>query len=194
MTTTTLENMARRAGEHTSRALSTLLRREVIVEFEEVGIRKVDDLSSLLGPEEIVATVLMRVTGDADGAALLVFPRVTAACVTAFLAGAETGAQRQLTELGKSALMEVGNIIAGAYLTVVSNTVGAKLIEHVPAFAYDMFGAVSSQVVSKFAEDADDAFVVEVEFSFPPQRMKGFFLLILKREDSKAILGPLQTS
>ena len=69
MTTATLEDMARRAADNTSEALSTLLRRQVTIEFEEVGIKKVDDLCPLLAPEEVVATVLMPVTGDAEGAA-----------------------------------------------------------------------------------------------------------------------------
>ena len=194
MTTATLEDMARRAADNTSEALSTLLRRQVTIEFEEVGIKKVDDLCPLLAPEEVVATVLMPVTGDAEGAAMLVLPSEAALSMTDSLVGTESGTHRQLTEFGRSALKEVGNIIAGAYLTVVSNVVRAKLVEHVPTFAYDMFGAAISQVASKFAEDAEDAFVVEVQFSFPPERIKGYFLLILKREDSEEIFRQLGNS
>ncbi len=54
-----------------------------------------------------------------------------------------------------------------------------------------MFGAIISQAVSKFAEEAEEVFVVEVEFLFQPQVFKGYFLLFFGLEDSKTTLGPL---
>ena len=192
MTEATLEDVTREAAENTSKALSKLLNREVGIEFLKVGIKKVDDLCPLIPAEEIVAGILMPVTGDAEGAALLVFPDETALALTEFLMDREPGTSRQLTEFDKSALSEVGNIIVGAYLTVVSNTVAAKLIEHVPEFAYDMFGAIISQVVAKFAEEAEDVFVVEIEFAFPPESLRGYFLLVFRKADSERIFGALE--
>ena len=60
MVTATLTEMTRQAAENTSRALSTLLKQEVSIEFQKVGVKKVEDLCPLLGPEEIVSTVLFR--------------------------------------------------------------------------------------------------------------------------------------
>ena len=99
---------------------------------------------------------------------------------------------RELTKLGRSALKEVGNIITGAYLTVVSNTVGAGLVEHVPEFSSDMFGAIMSQIIAGFAVEAENAFVVEVEFLFPPESLKGYFLLVFNQADSDRIFGAMK--
>ena len=192
MVTATLTEITQQAAENTSRALSTLLKREVSLEFQNVGIKKVEDLCPLIGPEEIVSTVLMRVTGDAEGAAMLVFPKETTLAMTDFLIGSQEQARRHLTEMGESALKEVGNIIAGAYLTVVSNAAGAELIEHVPDLASDMFGAIMSQVITRFAREAEDVFVVEVEFAFPPKSLKGYFLLIFNRADSDKVFGAMK--
>jgi chemotaxis protein CheC len=192
MVTATLTEMTRVAAENTSRALSQLLNQEVSIEFQKVGIKKVKDLCPLLAPEEIVSTVLMRVSGDAEGAAMLVFPKETAFAMMNFLIGSQEDAQRHLTEMGESALKEVGNIITGAYLTVVSNAVGAKLIEHVPDLASDMFGAIMSQVIARFAREAEDVFVVEVEFAFPPKRLKGYFLLLFSKADSDKVFGAMK--
>jgi len=194
MATATLTEITQQAAENTSRALSTLLNQEVSIEFQNVGIKKVEDLCPLLAPEDIVSTVLMRVNGDAEGAAMLVFPKETAFAMMNFLIGSQDDAHRRLTEMGESALKEVGNIIAGAYLTVVSNAAGAKLIEHVPDFASDMFGAIMSQVITRFAREAEEVFVVEVEFAFPPKSMKGYFLLIFNKADSDKVFGAMQSA
>ena len=192
MTEATLDDITREAAENTSKALTKLLDRNVSIEFLRVGVKNVDDLCPLIPSEEIVAGILMPVTGEAEGAALLVFPKETALALTEFLTDRASGTAGQLTEFDKSALKEVGNIIAGAYLTVVSNTIAARLIEHVPEFAYDMFGAIISQVVTKFAEDAEDVFIVEVEFAFPPENLRGYLLLVFGKADSERIFGALE--
>ena len=194
MVTATLEDITRQAAEKTSKALSTLLNKEVTIEFQKIGVKAVEDLCPLLAPEEIVAAVVMRITGDAQGAALLVLPRETALGMADALTGGRGKAHGRLTEFGESAVKEVGNIVAGAYLTVLSNAVGTELIEHVPDFAYDMFGAVVSQIVTKFAEQADHVLVVEVEFRLPPARLNGYFLLIFNKADSDAIFGAMEAA
>jgi len=192
MVTATLEDITRQAAEKTSKALSTLLNKEVSIEFHKIGVKAVEDLCPLLAPEEIVAAVVMPITGDAKGAALLVVPEETVLSMADALTGGRGVSHRRLTEFGESAVKEAGNIVAGAYLSVVSNTVGTELIEHVPDFAYDMFGAVVSQIVTKFAESADHVLVVEVEFRFSPARLNGYFLLIFNKADSDAIFGAME--
>ena len=192
MVTATLTEMTRLAAENTSKALSTLLKREVNIEFQKVGLKKVQELRALLAPEEIVSVVLMRVTGDAEGAAMLIFPKESALAMADALTGGRGESHGRLTELGISAMKEAGNIVAGAYLTVVSNAVGTELIEHVPDFAHDMFGAVISQVVAKFAEEADHVLAVEIEFRFAPARLNGYFLLVFDKDGSDAIFGAME--
>ena len=192
MVTATLTDMTRQAAENASKALSKLLNQEVDIEFQTVGVTKTEDLCPLVGPEEMVAAVLMRVTGDGEGAALLIFPKETALAMADALTGGRGESHGHLTELGVSAMKEAGNIIAGAYLTVVSNTVGAKLVEHVPDFAHGMFGAIMSQVAAGFAREANDAFVVAVELQFAPARLNGYFLLVFDKADSDAIFGAME--
>ena len=192
MVTATLNEITRQAAENTSRALSEMLHQQVRVQFHEAGIKKITDLCPFLACEDIVSTVLMRVSGDAEGAALLVFPQETVFSMMDFLIGGQTHLPRHLTELGISALKEVGNIVTGAYLTVVSNAVRAKLIEHVPDHSRDMFGAIMSQVTTRFAREAEDVFVVEMEFVLSPKRLKAYFLLLFNKVDSKMVFAAMK--
>jgi len=183
-----LEEINKQAALNTSEALSKLIGRPVDVEIFRAEIKKVEELSPIIGPEEIVAGVYLPITGAIRGASLLIFPRETAFAFSDLLVKREPGTTRKLTELDKSALKEVGNILSGNYLTVLSNILQVKIIEHAPSFSFDIFGAIVSQIIAKFAQEAEKALVIEIEFIFKPVAIKAYFLLLFKLEEIEAIL------
>ena len=190
-----------------SRTLSKLIDRPVGIEITKTGVKDVEELSPIIDSEEIVAGIYLPITGDVKGAALLIFPKETAFTLSDLLVRREPGTTRKLSELDKSALKEVGNIVSGNYFTVLSNNLQVKIIEHIPSFSFDMFGAIISQIIAKFAQEAEKALVIEVEFIFKPVtpvrspsstsqsgssnevKLKGYFLLLFRVEELKAILG-----
>jgi chemotaxis protein CheC len=180
------------AATHASRALSKLIGRTVEVGIRKTKIKKIEELSPLIGIEDVVAGIYLPVTGDTKGAALLIFPQETAFILSDLLAKRPAGTTRKLTELDESALKEVGNIISGNYLTVLANTLHIKVIEHLPFFSFDMFGAIISQVITEFAQKAEKALVVEIEFTFKPETLQGYFLLLFSVEQFSAILNDIE--
>ncbi len=186
-----LQEVNEQATVNASEALSKLIDRQVEVEISKTEVKRVEDLSPLVGPEEMVAGIYLPVTGDISGAALLIFPKETAFALSDLLVKREPGTTHKLTELDKSALKEVGNIISGNYLTVLANVLQIKIIEHIPNFSFDMFGAIVSQIITDFAQKTDKALVIEIEFTFKPETFKGYFLLLFEVEQFKAILGSL---
>lgn len=186
-----LQKINQRAASNASKALSKLIDRPVGLGISKAEVRKIEELSPIVGPEEIVAGVYLPVTGDIKGASLLLFPKETAFTLSDLLSRREPGTTRKLTQLDESALKEVGNIISGNYLTVLSNELQAKIIEHVPSFSFDMFGAIISQIIAKFAQEAKEALVIEIEFLFEPLTLKAYFLLLFRLEEINAIVsGP----
>ena len=187
-----LHQVNEQAAESASRALSKLIDRPVEVGISRADIKKVEDLSPLIDQEEVVAGIYLPVTGDVKGAALLIFPKETAFTLSDLLVKRESGTTRKLTELDESALKkEVGNIISGSYLTVLSNVLQIKIVEHIPNFSFDMFGAIVSQIITDFAQKTENALVIEIEFLFKPQTFKGYFLLLFEVEQLKAMLGSI---
>jgi chemotaxis protein CheC len=193
MPTVTVNTVATDAAAHASKALSRLLGQEVRVLFQAAGVKKPQELHPMLRADEIVTVILMRITGEAEGVACLVLPGATADSISGFLTSgrAERG---QAAEMAKSALMEVGNIVTGAYLTVLSNRVGAKLIEHVPQVACDMFGSILSQVVGQCSTMSTGMLVAEVHFSFLPSHWCGYLLVALDCEHSPRLSALLQNA
>jgi len=186
-----LQEVNEQAAENASKALSKLIDRPVEVDISKAEVKKVEELSPLIGTEEVVAGIYLPVTGDIKGAALLIFPKETAFTMSDLLVKREPGTTRCLTELDESALKEVGNIISGNYLTVLANVLQIKIIEHIPNFSFDMFGAIVSQIITDFAQTTENALVIEIEFLFRPETLKGYFLLLFEVEQLKAMLGPL---
>ena len=187
-----LNQINKQAAESASRALSKLIDRPVGVGMSKADIKKIEEFDLLIGQEEVVAGIYLPLTGDIKGAALLVFPKETAFTLSDLLVKREAGTTRKLTELDESALKEVGNIISGCYLTVLSNMLQIKTIEHIPNFSFDMFGAVVSQIITDFAQKVEKALVVEIEFLFEPETIKGYFLLLFMVEQLEAILSSLE--
>ena len=184
-----LQQVNEQAAVNASEALSKLIDRQVDVEISKAAVKKVEDLSPLIGPEDVVAGIYLPVTGDIKGAALLIFPKETAFTMSDLLVKREPGTTRKLTELDESALKEVGNIISGNYLTVLANVLQVKIIEHIPNFSFDMFGAIVSQIITDFAQKTENALVIEIEFLFKPEVLKGYFLLLFEVEQFKAMVG-----
>ena len=187
-----LQEINKDAALNASRALSKLIDRPVDVQVSEAGVKKVEELAPIIGPEEIVAGIYLPVTGDIKGAALLIFSEETAFTLCDLLVKREPGTTRRLSGLDRSALKEVGNIVSGNYLAVFSNMLQVKTIEHVPSLSFDMFGAIVSQIITNFAQKAEKALVIEIEFIFKPVALKGYFLLLFELEQIDVVLGSLE--
>lgn len=187
-----LVKMINEAARDASKALTKLSGEKVAVEVSKAEVTKIQRKYPGIEPETIVAGIYLPVTGDIKGASLLIFPEKIAYELCDVLVKREPGTTRKLTELDKSALKEVGNIICGSFLTVFSNTLKVKIIEHVPEFSFDMFGAVVDVIIANFAQRAEDALVIEVKFVFEHAKIKGYVVLVFGLEQMKAIIKVLE--
>ena len=185
------QELNKQAALNSSRALSKLTDRPVKVDITRAEIKGVEELSPLLDPEEIVAGIYLPVKGAVKGASLLVFSKEAAFALSDLLVKREPGTTRVLTELDKSALKEVGNILSSNYISVLSNVLQVKIIESIPHFSFDMFGAMTSQIISRFVQDTEKVLIVEVEFTFEVIRLKAYFLLLFRLEEINALIRSL---
>jgi len=185
--TAKLENLHSAAAERASEALSKLVGRPAHIEVVRAEIKPVTELAPAVGLEEVVVGVCLPVTGDVTGASLLVFPKGSALVLSDLLAGREPGTTTALSGLDESALKEVGNILTGAYLTVLADVSGMRLVEHVPHLTCDMFGAVASQIVANLAQEDAEALIVEVEFLFRQPVFKNYLILFFGTEDARKV-------
>jgi chemotaxis protein CheC len=98
-----------------------------------------------------------------------------------------------LDQLDRSTLMEVGNILCGSFLTVLSNTMRVKIVEHAPSFSLDMFGAVVDVLIAEMVLMPTEALVIQMRFAFEHARVAGPVLFILGIQDLQTVLEAVDT-
>jgi len=161
-------------------ALSQIINRKIDMTVPQVAIMPLGDVPDVVGgPEVMVAGVFLRVFGPAPGSILFLLPRESAFYLVDTLMGRSAlGVTKTLDDMDQSALLEIGNILAGAYLNALSYFTKFTLLPSIPALAMDMAGAILSVILTQLGQMGDHALVIETEFSTDNDGVKGHFFLI----------------
>lgn len=168
-------------------ALSQIIGRPVRLEVpwaDAVPLEKVADAAG--GASRVVGALSLRVYGEARGNLLLVFAQDQVGRMLELVlrhsgvrnAPGRAAAQPELSAMERSALLEVGNILACAYLNAVSHLLGVSLLPSIPGLALDMVGAVTDYLLIELAPVSDTAVVFACEVREPDSglRVEIFFL------------------
>ena len=160
-------------------ALSQIINRKIDMSVPDVAIMPLDEVPDVVGgPDVMVVGVFLRVYGLAPGSVLFLLPRNSAFYLIDMLMGKERGQTQSLDFMDESALMEIGNILAGAYLNALSYFTKLTLLPSIPALAMDMAAAILSVVLVQLGQMGDHALVIETEFLSEDDGIKGHFFLI----------------
>ena len=160
-------------------ALSQLINRKIDMSVPQIAIMPLGDVPDVVGgPEAMVAGVFLRVYGPAPSSILFLLPRDSAFALVDMLMGREQGCTTSLNSMDESALMEIGNILAGAYLNALSHFTRLTLLPSIPSLAMDMAGAILGVILIQLGEMGDHALVIETEFTTENDGVKGHFFLI----------------
>ncbi len=89
------------------------------------------------------------------------------------LLGVEAG-----TEIGESALMEIGNIVGTSYINALAKMTGMALEPTPPAIATDMLGAIVETVLAERAGAGDVALLLDSELVVEGSDATISFLLV----------------
>lgn len=180
------------AGNATT-ALSQLINARIDMRVPKVDLLGFSELSEVVGgAETLVAGILISLEGDVDGMMLFVLESSAAHLLVDQLMGCtSSGSGKNFSEIEKSALMEIGNIIAGAYLSSISELTAMLITSSVPYLAVDMAGAILSVPAIEFGKMGDKALLIESQFKDLDVDISGYFILIPTIESYKRILTSL---
>jgi chemotaxis protein CheC len=179
------------AGNATT-ALAQILNRKIELQFPSakfINVAKLP-LSISTSPEEIITGIHMQILGSMRGNALLVFPKQSAFALVDILIGPIEEKLDSPTEIGISALKEMGNVVISAYLSTLTAFTG------VSAFASTVnltSGAVKYLVNLAFsglnANKKVDAVLIEAVFKEKKRDISGNFFIIFDAQSMKTILN-----
>lgn len=170
---------------HAATALSTLMNKKIDMKVPSVRVVSFDEVMELAGgADNVVASVFLRIEGEAPGSMFFILPLPQAEKYIRQLTKNQTFTftDEQNNELALSALQELGNILSGSYLSSLSDFTNLSLYPSVPALSVDMVGAVISFGLLELSQVSDYAIVIDTaldeEDAKLPESVKGHFFLL----------------
>lgn len=149
---------------HAATALSTLLNKKIDMRVPHVRVVSFDEMMDMAGgPDNIVASVFLRIEGDAPGSMFFVLSLEQASAFIEQMIGDVDFSFEEppYNELAMSALQELGNILSGSYLSSLSDFTSLDLYPSVPALSIDMVGAIISFGLIELSQVSDYAIVID---------------------------------
>ena len=134
---------------HAATALSQLLNAKINLSEPRIDVIKFRDLASRVGHENrTVAALHMYVRGEAPGQMVVLFDREQALDFVSQFLHRVIGDIQIFDSIADSTLKELGNIIAGSYLTAIIQLTGSNLLPSVPTLSYGTVQAAFRTLMS----------------------------------------------
>lgn len=137
-------------------ALSQMMNKPVRITLPEVRIMEYNEAIEWIGgPEEVTAGVLVKMSGDIGGIMLSVQKLELVNVVLNAMLGESIDSYENLTELERSAMIEIGNIMISTFINALSGLADVNIKLTVPAFAVDMQGAILTVPMAEYGGMSD---------------------------------------
>lgn len=150
------------------------------------------DVPALLGgPEAPVVGLHLKVYGDLRANVLLALPPSSALKMVGALFPPGPASMEAMSELERSGLTELGNVVTCAYLGALAGALHKSLIPSVPAWANDMAGAVVDVLLIEMGQRGDAALVLQTEIT-SGEDLRGHLLLMPDPASLPDILAALR--
>lgn len=173
-------------------AISSMLSMKVDMKVPKVEWLEVSKLGGAVCPEdETVVGIFLELSGDISGSMMFLMRMPSAHYLVSKLMMRETvDYNREFDEMDMSAIKEVGNIIAGSYLSALSKLTNLVIVPSLPYVAIDMAASILSIPAIEFGQFGERALLIETEFMHDVQ-MEGHFILMPEQDSYPKILRAL---
>ncbi|MDM5246960.1 MULTISPECIES: chemotaxis protein CheC [unclassified Lysinibacillus] len=196
-----LKEIGNIGAAHAATALSNLLGKKIDMRVPKVEMVSFNDMMELAGgSENVVVGIYLRIEGDAEGSMFFILPIEQANRFIRRLIYDESFdfKKRPVSELGLSAMQEMGNILSGSYLSALSDFTNLKIYPTVPGLSVDMFGAIISIGLIELSHVSDNVIVINTSIFEDgvedQETVKGHFFLLPDPDSFEAIFKSLGVS
>lgn len=193
-----LKEIGNIGAAHAATALSNLLQKKIDMRVPDVRMVSFNEMMELAGgPENVVVGIYLRIEGDAEGSMFFILPLEQANRFIRSLIRDDSFDFNTppYSELGLSAMQEMGNILSGSYLSALSDFTGLKIYPTVPGLSIDMFGAIISIGLIELSQISDTVIVINTsiyeEAISDDEAVKGHFLLMPEPDSFETIFKAL---
>ena len=178
------------AGNATT-AIASMLSIRINMNVPKVALMEASKMGSSICPEdEIIVGVFLEVQGNIEGSMMFLLKMDSAYYLVNRLMGRDVNYQGDFDEMDLSALKEIGNIIAGSYLSALSAMTNLVITPSIPYIAVDMAASILSVPAIEFGRYGEHALLIETEFGNEVM-INGYFILMPERSSYEKILQAL---
>ena len=178
------------AGNATT-AIANMLNLKIDMSVPQVELMPVEKIGTAIGSEdEVIVGIMLGVEMDIEGSMMFLMDMHSAHHLVNQLMMRDYNYCEDFDEMDLSALKEVGNIIAGSYLSALSGLTNLSISPTVPFVTIDMAAAILSVPAVMFGMMGDNALLIKTEFGDTVD-MNGFFILMPDEDSFAKILTSL---
>jgi chemotaxis protein CheC len=181
-----LRELANIASGNAATALSQMLGREVGISVPRaLALPLADAVEACGNPDQAITGVVIPLEGDIDGLVLLSISTEGADALCQLL-GVDAG-----SDIGDSALREIGNILGTSCLNALASMTGLNLGPCPPHMVTDMLGAMVSSLALTQAQSTDLVLVLDSELDVADEPCSISFALLPTDGGVADLLTPL---
>lgn len=159
--------------------LSEMAGQTITVAHIQLKKTPVTEIPALFGGREaIIIAVYLEICGSSTGHILVAYEPKVAYELIDLLLGQPPGSTSDLSEMERSALGEVGNVMGSFFLNHVAGATGNILQPSPPAVMMDMAGAILDGALASILAYSDFTYVVETVFGTRDRHVSGTFLVM----------------
>jgi chemotaxis protein CheC len=174
----TLKEITTIGVERATTALEQMLDKKISITVPDVRLVPHTQVPEYLGgSEKEIVGLYIKMLGALSGSVLLSFSRPSAHLLAALLVGEDNIDSDELSELGVSALKEMGNILTNTYLNILAEMLELYTFPSIPHFAEDMLGAVIDYILIEISQVSDYSLVINTKFNVNDVELDGDFLI-----------------
>ena len=173
-------------------SLSAMLSKTVSMNVPRVQV--MDDqavIDVMGGPEKIITAILVTFKGDIKGMMMFLLENAFAQIVVNTFMGKENIDVIQMDEADSSAVKEMGNIMAGAYLSALAAMAEFTVEMDPPSMTVDMMGALMSAPITTLNDVGDKVLFIDDGFKIDNVSIEANILLIPEMESLDILMKKL---
>ena len=172
-------------------AMASMLDLRLNMSVPKVQLLTFPELGSVIGTEEeAVVGIYLEVESDIAGSMMFIMRMESAKYLVNRLMRRDSSYDEGFDEMDLSAIREIGNIIAGSYLSALASMTGMVITSSVPYLSIDMAAAILSVPAIQFGQLGDNALLIQTEFG-DDHMIDGYFILLPELDSYEKILSSL---
>jgi len=173
-------------------ALSDMIGESVRMTVPEIEIKDFNEAIAVLGgPEDIVAAVLVRMSGNITGTMLFLLRMDFVNAVLSRILGKQVKDYSELYEMEISVLTEVGNIMISSYMNAISKLADLDVQMSVPAIAVNMLGGIMTVPMAEMGYETDDIMLIDGKLILNEEKFDSTILMLPNIESLNKLMNKL---